>query len=245
MRKVTITRAPKMDFAVKESLNTICTNILFSGKKIKKVLLTSCIAGEGKSTMAARIVFNMASRGKSCVLVDSDLRRSVMIQRFGISFDGEIHGLAHFLTGQCDMTDICYETNFENVYFVPTGRDVSNPIALINSKEFGELIEQLSEEFDLVVIDTPPVGVVIDAVEISSYCDGTIMLVEYGKRRRRELQDVVRQMQRSGTPILGCIIDKVRIQTLSEKKYYKSHYYYSHYGSEGYNDNSKNGLDSE
>ncbi len=245
MRKVTIARAPKMDFAAKEALNTICTNILFSGKKVKKVLLTSCVAGEGKSTMAARIVFNMAARGKSCVLVDGDLRRSVMIERFGISFDGEIQGLAHFLTGQCDMTEICYETNFDNVYFVPTGRDVSNPIALINSKEFGEFIEQLSEEFDLVVIDTPPVGVVIDAVEISSYCDGTIMVVEYGKRRRRELQDVVRQMQRSGTPILGCIIDKVRVKSLSEKKYYKNHYYYSHYGNDGYYSRSASDHDDD
>ncbi len=234
MKKVSIARVPALDFGAKEALNTICTNIMFSGKRIKKVLLTSCVAGEGKSTMAARIVFNMAQRGKSAVLVDSDLRRSMMVKRFGITGEGEIKGLAHYLSGQCEMTDICYQTNFENVYVVPAGRDVSNPIALINSREYGEFINQLSEEFDLVVVDTPPVGVVIDAVEISSFVDGVIMVIEYGKRRRRELQDVVKQMRRSGTPILGCVIDKVKVRTLSEKKYYKSHYYYSHYGKEGY-----------
>ena len=235
MNKLTISRTPKLDFSAKEALNTICTNILFSGKKVKKVMLTSCAASEGKSTMTARILFNMAERGKSCVLVDADLRRSVAVKRLGIKSESEIKGLAHYLSGQCEMADICYRTNYENVYMVPAGRDVSNPIGLINTQEFRLLLDELAEQFDVVIIDTPPVGVVIDAVEISSACDGVVMVIEYGKRHRREVQDAVKQMERSGTPILGCIIDMVKISSFSEKKYYRNHYYYSHYGYGYYN----------
>ena len=242
MNKLTITRAPKMDFSAKEALNTICTNILFSGKRVKKVMFTSCAASEGKSTMTSRIVFNMAERGKSCVLVDADLRRSVAVKRYGIKSEVEMLGLAHYLSGQCEMEDICYRTNFENVYIVPAGRDVSNPIGLINSAEFSTLLDSLAEQFDVVIVDTPPVGVVIDAVEISSSCDGVVMVIEYGKRHRREVQDAVKQMERSGTPILGCIIDMVKISSFSEKKYYRNHYYYSHYQYGYYNHDS---LDDE
>ncbi len=240
LNKMTIGNAPKLDYAGREALNTICTNILFAGQHLKKILLTSCVASEGKSTMSARIAFNMASRGKSCVLVDVDLRRSVAAKRFGFSSTkGAMKGIAHYLTGQCEVSEIVYKTNFENLYIVPAGRDVSNPIGLINSVEFAEFLDALAEEFDMVIVDSPPVGVVIDAVEIASQCDGIVMVVEYAKRRKGELQDAVRQMQRSGTPILGCIIDKVTVTTLSEKQYYKSHYYYSHYGKEYYNRASK------
>ena len=234
MNKMMIANAPKLDYAGREALNTICTNILFSGQRLKKILITSCVASEGKSTMSARIAFNMAQRGKSCVLVDVDLRRSVTVKRFGMSTKGQMNGLAHYLTGQCELEDIVYRTNHENFFIVPSGRDVSNPIGLVNSQEFADLLDRLAEEFDMVIVDSPPVGVVIDAVEIASQCDGIVFVVEYAKRRKGELQDAVRQMQRSGTPILGCIIDKVTVTTLSEKQYYKSHYYYSHYGKEYY-----------
>ena len=180
MNKLTITRTPKLDFSAKEALNTICTNILFSGTKVRKVMFTSCAASEGKSTMTGRILFNMAERGKSCVLVDADLRKPVAINRLGIRSDKDILGLAHYLSGQCEMEEICYRTNFENVYIVPAGRDVSNPLSLINTQEFRMLLDELAEQFDIVIVDTPPVGVVIDAVEISSACDGVVMVIVYG-----------------------------------------------------------------
>ena len=235
MNKMTVGNAPKLDYAGREALNTICTNIMFSGKHLDKILVTSCVASEGKSTMAARIAFTMAERGKSCVLVDVDMRRSVAARRFGFYTKGTMLGLAHYLTGQCEMSDIVYMTNYDNLYIVPVGRDVSNPVGLINSQDFTDLMDALAEEYDVVIVDSPPVGVVVDAVDIASACDGIVMVIEYAKRHKDELKDAVRQLQRSGTPILGCIIDKVTVKTLSEKQYYKSHYYYSNYGKEYYN----------
>ena len=248
MNKMNIANAPKLDYAGREAINTICTNISFAGQRLKKILITSCVASEGKSTMSARIAFNMAARGRSCVLIDVDLRRSVTAKRFGMSTKGQMKGVAHYLTGQAELDEIVYSTNYENLYIVPAGRDVSNPIGLIDSAEFSSLLDTLAEEFDVIIVDSPPVGVVIDAVEIASQCDGIVFVIEYGKRRKGELQDAVRQMQRSGTPILGCIIDKVTVTTLSEKQYYKNHYYYNHYGKDYYNRSAgkgKKGADDE
>lgn len=235
MRTAKITRRPTLDFNGRESVNTICSNLLFAGKNVRKIVLTSCVALEGKSTMCARIAINMAGRGKRVVLVDMDLRRSFMIRSLGIRAEGKKYGSAHYLAGMCDFEDAIYETDIEGLCVMPAGRDVTNPLPLINAPEFNEMLTELAERFDLVIVDAPPVGVVIDAAEIAKYCDGIVMVVEYGKRRRRELISAVQQMQRSGCPILGCIIDKVTVKTLSDKQYYRKHYYgYGSYGKEGY-----------
>lgn len=235
MRYAKITKRPTLDFNGRESLNTICSNLTFSGKNIRKLVLTSCVASEGKSTMSARIAFNMAARGKSVVLVDCDLRRSFTIRSLGMKAEGKKYGVAHYLAGLCQLDDALYETDVPGFYIMPAGRDVTNPLPLINGPEFDELLSGLAEAYDFVIVDAPPIGLVIDAAEIAKYCDGIVMVVEYGKRHKRELINAVRQMKRSNCPILGCIIDKVTVKTLSDKQYYRSHYYSGYgYGNEGY-----------
>jgi len=230
-KEVRITNPPQMSFYGSESINSICTNIEFSGNNLKTILITSCIAGEGKSTMASRIVMSMASRGKKTVLVDLDLRKSVTAGRLGLESDGKMYGIAHYLVGQKTYEDVVYKSDIKNLYIVPVGRDVSSPTTLINSAAFAEFFEQLKKDFEMIIVDTPPIGVVIDAADISKVCDGGVIVIEYGKRHRHEVVQSVEQMKRSNTPILGCIIDKVTVKSLSEKKYYKSHYgYYGKYG---------------
>lgn len=227
IRKITVTKPPVMDYFCTESINTICTNLTFAGKDIKTIMLTSCTGSEGKSTMAARITISMAKRGKRTLLIDADLRRSVTAGALGLRCDGKMYGLAHLLAGQKQIGDVLYETNIPNVFVIPIGREVTNPIALFNSPYFEELIKELQNYFDFIIIDTPPVGIVIDAADIARVCDGSVIVIEYGKRHRHEVQDAVAQMKRTGTPVLGCIIDKVSVTTLNEKKYYNSHYYYN------------------
>ena len=239
MKKMVVHYPPQMDYNCRESVNTIATNIIFSGNNLKRILFTSCTVSEGKTTMVMRIAMNMAERGKKCVLVDMDLRRSMMVRRFGLSVEGGIKGISRYLTGQCNMEDICYQTDIENLYIIPVDKNVNNPIPLINSDDFASLMETLASEFDLVLVDTPPVGVVVDAADISAYCDASVMVIEYGKRHRHEAKNAVAQLQRVGTPVLGCIIDKVTVASLSEKQYYKSHYYYGHYGYGYYTEDGK------
>jgi len=231
-REICITNPPQMSFYGSESINGICTNIEFSGKDLQTILITSCIAGEGKSTMSFRIALSMANRGKKTALVDLDLRKSVMEGRLGLETEGKMLGLAHYLVGQKSYEEVVYKSDIKNLYIVPVGRDVSSPTTLINSTAFNDFFAQLKKDFDVIIVDTPPIGVVIDAADISKVCDGSVIVIEYGKRHRHEVIQSVEQMRRSSTPILGCIIDKVTVRSLIEKKYYKSHYGY--YGSYGY-----------
>ena len=233
MREAIITKPPVLDYSGTESMNTICTNLTFAGKDVKRIAITSCVASEGKSTMCARLLLNMANRGKNCVLVDCDMRRSMTVQRLGLKTDGNMTGLAHFLAGLCDLDQACYQTNYPGACIIPAGRDVTSPIPLIDSPDFSRMMDVLDQNFDYVFVDTPPIGIIVDAAEIAKYCDGVVLVIKYGERHRHEVQEAIRQMRKAGCPILGIIIDMVTVKTLSEKQYYKSHYYYSHY-SEGY-----------
>lgn len=247
MKTMLINHPPKLDYGGQEALNAICSNLSFAGRDLKKIVLTSSTAGEGKSTMAARIAVNMAGRGKNVLLIDLDLRRSYMVQRLGLQLQvpGSMTGVVHYLAGYCSLEDACYNTNIPGLYLMPAGRDVANPIPLIDSPDFQRMLDSLANEFDLLIVDAPPVGVVVDAAEIAKSCDGVLFIVEYGKRRRRELQEAVRQIEQSECPILGCVIDKVTVKTLSEKQYYRSHYYGNNYykkNPEGYHRRKEEGL---
>ena len=230
MKKVTIRQSMTLDYAGEEALNTICTNLAFSGRNLRKIVFTSNLQSEGKSWMAMHVLANLAQRGRKVVLVDADMRRSFLMQRYKMEADGEIFGLAHYLTGQCELEDAIYETNLNGACLIPAGRDVTNPVSLVDTPFFKQMLETLSEQFDMVLVDTPPIGMVIDAAEIAASCDGTVLVLDYNKTRIREIRECKRQMEQSGTPVLGCIINKVSFASLSAKKYYNKSYY-SHYRS--------------
>ena len=235
MLKALISANAALDYAGSEAMNTICSNLTFSGKNIKKIVITSCEPNDGKSFVAFQIVQNMARRGQKVVLMDADLRLSVMNAHYGIQLQGSGMGLAHLLSGQCNIDEVVYETDIPNVFFIPIGTDVQAPLSLIATPDFDHLVETLSETFDLVVIDAPPVGLVIDAAEIAKSCDGSVLVLEYSKTHCRALQEAKQQMERTGTPILGCVLNKVAMDRLSTKKYYSygGKYGYSKYGHYG------------
>ena len=236
MRNCVIHHLETLDFSGNEALNSICTNLSFVGRDMKKFAITSCTQNEGKSSMSMQIMANLARRGKRVVLVDSDLRKSVKMSHFGITIDGsEVIGLAHYLAGYNTIDDIIYQTDIPGAYYIPTGRDVMNPLPLLDSKYFAQLLDELALRFDMVLVDTPPIGVVIDAAVVAKSCDGAVLVIEYAKRRKAEIADAVYKIEQSGSPVIGCIINRVSVKTLSERNYYKNHYYaYSKYGKYGY-----------
>ena len=235
MQKAVIQANLELDYAGSEAFNTICSNLTFSGKNIKKIVITSCEPNDGKSFIAIQTAVNMAKRGKKVLLIDADLRLSVLNAHYQIRLSGAAMGLAHFLSGQCKLEDAMYETNVANIWFIPIGTDVQAPLSLIATPDFDTLVKTLSTNFDLVIIDAPPVGLVIDAAEIAKSCDGSVLVLEYAKTHRRALAEAKLQMERTGTPILGCILNKVTMDRLSTKKYYSygGRYGYSKYGRYG------------
>lgn len=240
MRNIEIRRFAPLSYAGQEAINTLCTNLSFSGEKTKKIMITSSHASEGKSFLTMNIMRTMAKYGKRVVLVDADLRRSYISSQFNLVFEDEDHkwGLAHLLAGMIDENSVLYATNISNAYIVPVGREVSNPLPLLNSERFHELLSHLSATFDYVLVDAPPVGTVIDAAEIAKSCDGTLVVVSYNTVRYQELLDAKEQLEQTGCPIIGTVLNMVQLDNyLSRKYYYKS--YYSHYGD--YSGTSKKG----
>ncbi len=238
MRQATVRNIPPLDYSGVEALNTICTNLSFSGRDVRKIIFTSSTMSEGKSFMCMHILENLARRGRRVVLVEADLRRPFIIKRYDVEIQDEILGLAHYLAGQCNLDDALYTTNLYGACIIPAGRELVNPISLLDSPYFSAMLDELADNFDMVIVDAPPVGMVIDAAIIAKSCDGVVLVAEYNKTRRRELLPCKKQMESSGCPILGCIINKVSFDSISAKKYYNKTYY-SHYNSGYYTKSAK------
>ena len=226
MNSAVISRFVQPEYATQESLNTICSNILFTGVDTKRVLLTSTSAGDGKSYVSFHMAWDFALRGMRVLLMDADLRRSQLNAKYGIKFEPKSNGLAHFLAGYSQMDEVIYAINIDNMYLIPCGRIVSNPIPLFDGERIKNLMGDVKEKFDIVIIDAPPIGQVIDAAEIARYCDGSVLVVSYNSTSRRELLEAKQQMMKTDTPILGCIINKVDVDSLIVKKYYYNKSYY-------------------
>lgn len=240
MNRLTIGRFPPLSYAGSEAINTLCTNLSFSGENIRKIMITSCHASEGKSYLSMNVMRMMAKLGKNVVLVDADLRRSMITSKFGFQFPDtkEKWGLAHYLAGKAEEGDVVYQTDIEGAYIVPVGRDVSNPLPLLNSFRFEQLLDHLAQQVDYVIVDAPPVGVVIDAAQIAKSCDGTLVVVSYNKVHRQELIDVKNQLEQTECPILGTVLNMVEYDNyMGRKYYYKS--YYSNY--ERYDNTTRDG----
>ena len=231
MNTLKITQFSPLSYTGAEAVNMLCTNLSFSGENVKKIMLTSCHASEGKTYLSMNILRTMAKLGRSVVLVDADLRRSMIIQKYGVQFDSEEQamGLSHFLAGMADEGSVIYETDIPGAYLVPVGRKVSNSLPLLNSQRFQRLLDDLAEQFDYVIIDAPPIGMVIDAAQIAKFCYGTVLVVGFNSVRRQELVDARDQIAQTGCPILGAVMNMTEYDSYLSKKYsYKS--YYSHYG---------------
>ena len=235
MRVCEIQRIEKMDFQGEEALNSICTNLSFVGRNMKCFVVTSCTENEGKSSLVMHIMQNLAGRKKRVVVVDCDLRKSVMLNHFNIKVGGgEITGLAQYLAGYNTLEDVVYATNIPGAYLIPAGKDIANPMPLLDSPEFTQLMEALKQSFDVVLLDAPPIGMVVDAAVMARSSDGVVLVLHHGQRRKAEVLDAVKQIHQSGCPVVGCIINRVSLKTRSERSYYKNHYYsYSHYANYG------------
>lgn len=226
MRTATFTRLPALDYLCTEAINTLCTNLTFMGSKYKKIMVTSVNGMEGKTFLSLQIMRTLADLGKSVVLVDADLRRSMIDARYRVRYsEGEKLGITHFLAGKCDIEDIFYETDCKRAYYIPVGYAVSNSLALLNSPRFQNILDQLAPQVDYLIVDAPPIGMIIDASEIAKSCDGAILTVGYNMVRRRDLAEARQQVERSGCIVLGTVLNNVPPSAYSSKKYLGRSYY--------------------
>lgn len=207
MKKVTMNLPEVKDYRLTEGLNQLKTNLAFCGKDIKVITITSSVQNEGKSSVAFDLSKTMAEGGKKILMVDADLRKSVLAAKYHIQ--GIDKGLSHYLTGQAEIEDIIYETETEGFYLSVAGPLSPDPTSLLDSDQFQKFIDKVREDYDYVIIDAPPLGVVIDAAIIGKYCDGAVLVIEQGVIKRKVVQDVIKQLKRGKVRILGAVLNKV------------------------------------
>lgn len=207
-----------------EAVKTLRTNIQFCGSEIKTVMFTSCIPGEGKSETSFALASSLADIGKKTLLIDADIRKSVLVARHGIK--GKINGLTQYLSGQKKREEIIYHTNVENLDLIAAGPYAPNPAELLEEQEFKELLAQVREKYDYIVIDTPPMSNLIDGAVVAKNCDGAVLVIESGAVSYRVARKVKEQLERSGCRILGCVLNKADAKNMGGyyNKYYKKAY---------------------
>ncbi|HEM6415296.1 TPA: tyrosine-protein kinase [Streptococcus suis] len=207
-----------------EYFNAIRTNIQLSGADIKVVGITSVQSNEGKSTTAASLALAYARSGYKTVLVDADIRNSVGSGFFKPMT--KITGLTDYLAGTTDLSQGLCDTDIPNLTAIESGKVSPNPTALLQSKNFENLLATLRRYYDCVIVDCPPLGLVIDAAIIAQKCDAMVLVAEAGNVKRSSLKKVKEQLDQTGTPFLGVILNKYDIAT---EKYGE----YGNYGNYG------------
>ncbi|MBQ3934692.1 MAG: CpsD/CapB family tyrosine-protein kinase [Clostridia bacterium] len=227
MSKVTLSIQSSTDYNVAESFKTLRANIQFCGPKYKVIMFTSCMPNDGKSTISFEVANSFAMDGKKVLLLDCDLRKSVLQRRVTNSYD--MPGTTEILSGQRNLRDCICNTQYQNLDIMFSGAMAPNPAELLNSDQFAILVEDARELYDLVIIDSPPLGAVIDAAVIAKQCDGAILIISANTISRSFAHGVVEQLRRSECPVMGVVLNRVEIHSGKYGSYYKYGKYYTKY----------------
>ncbi|MDO4621116.1 MAG: CpsD/CapB family tyrosine-protein kinase [Lachnospiraceae bacterium] len=203
-------------FFTQEAYKVLRTNIQFCGQDIKVIAVTSAHENEGKSTLTISLAKSFSELGKRVLVIDADMRKSVLAARNTSA--NVTKGLSEVLTGMESIGDVLYETQYKDFYLLFAGQYPPNPAELLGGKHFESLVTAVRQNFDYILIDTPPLGEVIDSALISSKCDGTI-IVSSGKTSVRKLEPVIDQLKRGNCNILGLVMNNA-VQSKSKSKYY-------------------------
>ena len=226
MNQVTIKLKPR-DYQTEEAFRTLRTNLQFCGGDKKVIALTSCTPNEGKSTVSLQLSLSLAESGKKTLLIDADMRKSVLVGETRPTRQG-LQGLSHYLSGQSELQDVICVTDVPELHILYAGPFPPNPSELLNGKRFRGMLQALRKVYDYVIVDTPPVGSVIDGAVVAESCDGVILVIESGVISYRFAQNVKEQLERSNCPVLGAVLNKVDLQKSTYGKYYGK--YYGNYG---------------
>lgn len=233
--KAIIGADPQLPYSVEEAINRLRINVSFFGSDIRKIMIISSEPNEGKSFIAMSLWKQMALAGEKSILVDADLRKSVMVEKYQISReDGkELWGLSHYLSDNKKLEDCILTTDLAQGDLLPNVNNVVNPSMLLESRRFVELLDQLSRTYRYVFIDVPPLGLVSDAERIGSLCDGAILTVRSGMTPKGIIRNSIAQLERTGCPLLGIVLNRVGAGGGHYGKYYGGKYYSDQYYSDG------------
>ena len=222
-----------LEFTATEQYKILRANLSFTipeNVKCPVIGVTSSIRGEGKSTTAVNLSYVLAENGKKVLLIDGDLRIPSIAKKMGIE---STPGLTNLLMRFESRQLVSFQSNIlENWYIIPAGNIPPNPSELLGSAKMEKLLEILSEEFDYIIIDLPPVNIVSDALAISRYITGMILVVREEYTEKKEFEACSRQLELSNVKVLGCVMNGAKTGGGSYGKYRRYYKKYKYYKSE-------------
>ena len=213
---------PKSDkqFGTLEAYKNLRTNLVYT-ENLKVIMLTSTIPDEGKTVSAYHLAESFAEAGKRVLLIDCDLRGSYLKKYLVIK--GKVSGLSELLTNQ--SKDVINKTNIENLDIILSGKVPPNPSELVSSALFKLFLKSAKEEYDYIIIDTPPVTVATDAVIIGRIVDGVVLVVRNDFVKRNNVQRAKMELERNGARIIGVVLNRVNKDQVDYKDYAYNYYY--------------------
>ncbi|MGN0435513.1 MAG: CpsD/CapB family tyrosine-protein kinase [Wujia sp.] len=231
MENITLKNVKDFSYSMKEALRALKKNVQFCGDDVKVIVFTSPMPNEGKSTLTFNLARSLSESGKSILLIDTDMRKSVLVGRLRAKTNNreEIMGLSHYLSGQCSLSEVVYKTQIAKLCMIFAGPSVPNPTEILEKKYFGDMIASAREQFDYVLIDCAPIGAAIDAAVVAKHADGTVIVTSQGQTERSMLAYTKKQLDMAGVKILGAVLNRVKMEKGHYGKYY-GNYYGSYYG---------------
>ena len=214
---------------ISEVFRTLRTNIQFMNTKgkLKSILITSTLPGEGKSWTASNLAVTFAQAGKKVVVIDADMRKGRIYSIFGVS---PRPGLSNYLSGvdwdegeaSNNLADYIQKTDIENLSVIAAGNVPPNPSELLISDQMTELMEKLKEMFDIIIFDGTPSQLVTDSLILTRIVDSTVIVTASKETKKEDLKRVVKNIKNVGGRIAGIVLNKI---TIDAKRYEQSYYY--------------------
>ena len=226
---------PKSSFS--EAIKSVKTNILFSSvdKELKMILVTSPDSGDGKSFTVANLAAAFGQDSKKVLVIDGDLRRGRQHEIFNIPnhvTEGYSNAILRFrdaesynMVGFININAYIKETPLKNVFLLPAGPTPPNPLELLSSMSNKRILEKLRTQFDVILLDCPPVLGLSDALVMSKYSDANIVVVSDNETKIDQLEGVKENFEKVNSKITGVIINKAKLKSSSYSSYYADKYY--------------------
>lgn len=210
-----------LNFVIMEAFRTIRTKIEFvaSSNNLKSIMVTSAKTGEGKTIIASMLAYVIAQTGKKTILVDCDLRNPNIHKRFRIT--NEV-GLSNYLEGKVLLSEAVTQSSIDNLYIITSGRKPSNPAELLSSSSMKSLMRVLRNEYDFIIFDTSPVGLVTDTQILSQIVDSSVLVVSSGKSIKKDVVKAKELIRQVGGNIIGVTLNNVKYPAAYKK--YSSYY---------------------
>lgn len=206
---------------ISEAYRSLRTNVDFSSidGKIQVIMVTSAGPGEGKSTTIGNLAITYAQAERKVVLIDADMRKPIEHHTFQVS---NRLGLSTILSRQSDLNSAIQKTAVPNLHVIPAGPVPPSPAEMVASRSMEALVEELRKQYDVILIDSPPLLAVTDAQLLSTRCDGVILVIDHGKVKKDIAQKAKANLDKVGAKILGVVLNNIK-----RKKNESYYYYYS------------------